>query len=260
MVSGELVASVIRPVDLPPLKEFALTEPVDIRRLDPEIPSDFAIAKAWDIESLGPEGALDPDTEEKTVKPMSPKKLINWMREKPTALLRGIFESDLHEGVKDVGFINISSTRKDHARLRFLQKQGVVSAGVSFREINWWTDRATDEQTESGLTQALLEQFENHRIESEQSGKPYKPLVISLYVEPDDLSTDGRLARKLGFKAAMKDMSYDHPGTEGTDTAFVLTEQNFKAALERREKRSNADTGLDSLNRLERRARGDKTA
>jgi len=205
---------------LPPLTEFAKTEPVTIRVLNPEVEADVAIAAAWDAETIGEGGALHP-FEPSSPAVMTDEELRTWMRGDERHMLRGIFEKE-----KDVGFVYTYDDLDGRKRLRFLQSRGLVPKNASHREINWWTDRATPKQAESGIAQTLLELFTRKETK--------RPLAIVLYVEKDDIAVDGELARRLGFKEIAKGISYDQPGNPGGDTAFLLTQESFVQALGKR--------------------------
>ncbi|MEK9143944.1 MAG: hypothetical protein AAB481_04965 [Patescibacteria group bacterium] len=207
--------------ELPKLSEFVKTEPVSIRAVSPEREGDIATTQQWDQESAG---ALNP-FESTSREPMSEKELLRWMTGDERHMLRGVFE-----GTKDVGFVYAYDDLDGRKRLRYLQSHGLVSSDAAHRELNWWTDRATGEQAESGIAQTLLEVFEKHHADQLQK-KTKHPLVILLYVENDDLSVDGALAGKLGFKEMKRQFSYDNPGVQGTDTVYMLTEERFAQAL-----------------------------
>lgn len=209
---------------LPRLSELVKTEPVTVRALNPEHAGDLMVAQQWDEESseaLNPFGPI-------SKKPMQEDELRQWMTGDERHMLRGVFE-----GTRDVGFVYAYDDLDGRKRLRYLQSHGLVSGGAVHREINWWTDRATSEQAESGIAQTILEIFEKHHADQTQK-KTTHPLAILLYVENDDLAVDGALAQKLGFKKIKQQFSYDKPGGQGTDTVFMLTEERFAQALHAR--------------------------
>lgn len=210
--------------DLPKLSEFVKTEPVTVRAVNPEVNEDIAITKRWDQESAGALNPFDPTSR----KPMQEDELRQWMAGDERHMLRGVFE-----GKKDVGFVYAYDDLDGRKRLRYLQSHGLVSNDAVHREINWWTDRATGDQAESGIAQTLLEVFERHHADQAQQ-KTKHPLAILVYVEKDDLSVDGVLAQKLGFKEIKRQFLYDKPGGQGTDTVFMLTEERFTQALHAR--------------------------
>lgn len=210
--------------ELPKLSEFSKTEPITIRALNPEHAGDLIVAQQWDQESFGALNPFDPTSR----KPMQEDELRQWMTGDERHMLRGVFE-----GTRDVGFVYAYDDLDGRKRLRYLQSHGLVSSDAVHREINWWTDRATGEQAESGVAQTLLEVFDKHHTDQAQK-KATRPLVILLYVENDDLSVDGALAQKLGFKEVKRQFSYDKPGGQGTDTVFMLTEERFAQALSAR--------------------------
>lgn len=207
--------------DLPKITEFVKTEPVIVRAVNPEHAGDINIAQQWDQESSAALNPIDPTSRAL----MSEKELRQWMAGDERHMLRGVFE-----GTQDVGFVYAYDDLDGRKRLRYLQSHGLVSSDAVHREINWWTDRATGEQAESGVAQTLLEVFDKHHTDQAQK-KATRPLVILLYVENDDLSVDGALAQKLGFKEVKRQFSYDKPGGQGTDTVFMLTEERFSQAL-----------------------------
>lgn len=207
--------------DLPKITEFVKTEPVIVRAVNPEHAGDINIAQQWDQESSAALNPIDPTSRAL----MSEKELRQWMAGDERHMLRGVFE-----GTQDVGFVYAYDDLDGRKRLRYLQSHGLVSNDAVHREINWWTDRATGEQAESGVAQTLLEVFDKHHTDQAQK-KATRPLVILLYVENDDLSVDGALAQKLGFKEVKRQFSYDKPGGQGTDTVFMLTEERFSQAL-----------------------------
>ncbi len=210
--------------ELPKLNEFVKSEPVSIRALNPEHEEDVAIAQGWDHESADAINPFEPTSREM----MPEKELRRWMVGDERHMLRGIFE-----GTRDVGFMYAYDDLDGRKRLRYLQSLGLVSNNAVHREVNWWTDRATPEQAESGIAQTLLEIFEQHHADQTQK-KTKHPLAILLYVENDDLSVDGALAKNLGFKEIKRQFSYNSPGGQGADTVFMLTEELFSQALRAR--------------------------
>lgn len=210
--------------ELPKLSEFVHTEPVSIRAVNPEVKGDVVIAKQWDQESSGAINPFEPTRREM----MSEKELLQWMAGDERHMLRGVFE-----GTKDVGFVYAYDDPDGRKRLRHLQSIGLIPSNAVHRELNWWTDRASPEQAESGIAQTLLEVFEKHHADQTQK-KTKHPLAILLYVEKDDLAVDGVLAGKLGFREMKRTFSYDKPGGQGTDTVFMLTEERFTQALHAR--------------------------
>lgn len=218
--------------ELPNPQEFAKTELVDIRSLNPDVEGDMAIAQQWDREATGEEGALEKgaihpfDTTSRNL--MSEDELRRWMRGDERHLLRGIFAK---EG--NVGFVYAYDDADGRKRLRHLQSLGLVPKTAAHMEVNWWTDRASPEQAESGITQALLDLFIQRRAD-QVTKKTKHPLSILLYVEQDDLRVDGEMAKRLGFREIKRGFSYDTPGTSGTDTVFMFTEELLSQAINAR--------------------------
>lgn len=209
---------------LPKFSEFVKTEPVTVRAVNPEHAGDIAIAQQWDQESSEALNPFEPSSRAL----MPEKELLLWMAGDERHTLRGVFE-----GTRDVGFVYAYDDVDGRKRLRHLQSLGLVPNNAVHREVNWWTDRATGDQAESGTAQTLLEIFEKHHADQSQK-KVKHPLAILLYVENDDLAVDGALAGKLGFKEIKRQYSYDKPGGQGTDTVFMLTEERFAQALSAR--------------------------
>lgn len=210
--------------DLPKLSEFVKTEPVTVRAVNPEVNEDITITKRWDQESAGALNPFDPTSRD----PMQEKELLRWMAGDERHTLRGVFE-----GTRDVGFVYAYDDVDGRKRLRHLQSLGLVPNNAVHREVNWWTDRATGDQAESGTAQTLLEIFEKHHADQSQK-KVKHPLAILLYVENDDLAVDGALAGKLGFKEIKRQFLYDKSGGQGTDTVYMLTEERLAQALNAR--------------------------
>lgn len=209
---------------LPKLSEFVKTELVTIRALNPEHTGDIAIAQQWNQESAEALNPFDPTSRDL----MQEEELPQWMIGDDRHMLRGVFED-----TRDVGFVYAYDDLDGRKRLKHLQSLGLVPNNAVHREVNWWTDRATSDQAESGIAQTILEVFEKHRTDQTQK-KSTRPLAILLYVENDDLAVDGALAEKLGFKKIKRQFSYDTPAGQGTDTVFMLTEERFAQALRAR--------------------------